>query len=261
MNDSILATQCGYEITDSTIYIGPMRADGRKVADIICTIDWDVTYTDEAQKRRIANAESICEAFNRERLGHRAADDATLKSACLNFFDSWFGPAIGAPEHLERIQARREKSRLEFAELLFRFVQVWQTPQQPPPISKELVERAHEVVSHYYGAMGNVVDALQVAALRLEAAIGTSCKDEGCPHYGKAHAHPPSRAALTAANIHDAKDDPPSSTCGKCGRKFEHGKAETLGCSTKPCAMMPSHWPENRPNAASSTTNLAKEGL
>jgi hypothetical protein len=38
----------------------------------------------------------------------------------------------------------------------------------------------------------------------------------------------------------------PTTSCGQCGRKFEHGKAETLGCSIKPCAMMPSHWPENQ---------------
>lgn len=61
----------------------------------------------------------------------RKVDSAELRSACMNFFDSWFGPSIGAPEHLERIQARREKSKRDFADLLYRFVRTWQrtTPQ------------------------------------------------------------------------------------------------------------------------------------
>lgn len=49
-----------------------------------------------------------------------------LLSACENFFESWFGPVIGAPEHLERINARRERSKKEFAGLLYQFVQAWQ---------------------------------------------------------------------------------------------------------------------------------------
>lgn len=53
----------GYEISGDTMYIGPMRADCRKVADIICTIDWDETYTDEAKVRRLQDAERICTAF------------------------------------------------------------------------------------------------------------------------------------------------------------------------------------------------------
>lgn len=56
----------GYEISGNTIYIGPMRPDRVKVADITCTIDWDETYTDEAKQRRIRDAERICRGLDRE---------------------------------------------------------------------------------------------------------------------------------------------------------------------------------------------------
>lgn len=56
----------GYEISGNTIYIGPMRPDRVKVADITCTIDWDETYTEEAKQRRIRDAERICRGLNRE---------------------------------------------------------------------------------------------------------------------------------------------------------------------------------------------------
>lgn len=56
----------GYEISGNTIYIGPMRPDRVKVADITCTIDWNETYTDEAKQRRIRDAERICRGLDRE---------------------------------------------------------------------------------------------------------------------------------------------------------------------------------------------------
>jgi hypothetical protein len=56
----------GYEISGNTIYIGPMRRDRVKVAEIVCTIDWDETYTDEAKARRIRDAERICRGLDRE---------------------------------------------------------------------------------------------------------------------------------------------------------------------------------------------------
>lgn len=56
----------GYEISDNTIYIGPMRPDRVKVADITCTIDWDETYTEEAKARRLRNAERICRGLDRD---------------------------------------------------------------------------------------------------------------------------------------------------------------------------------------------------
>lgn len=48
-----------------------------------------------------------------------------LRNACENFFDSWFGPPIGQPEHLERIEERRKKTKKEFADKLFKFVMLW----------------------------------------------------------------------------------------------------------------------------------------
>jgi hypothetical protein len=56
----------GYEISGDTIYIGPMRPDRIKVADVTCTIDWDEAYTDEAKKRRIRDAERICRGLDRD---------------------------------------------------------------------------------------------------------------------------------------------------------------------------------------------------
>lgn len=56
----------GYEISGNTIYIGPMRPDRVKVAEITCTIDWDETYTEEAKTRRIRDAERICRGLDRE---------------------------------------------------------------------------------------------------------------------------------------------------------------------------------------------------
>lgn len=49
--------------------------------------------------------------------------------ACSNFFDDWFGPAFGPPEHLERIQKRHEKSRRDFANRLATFIarEEWKT--------------------------------------------------------------------------------------------------------------------------------------
>lgn len=58
------------------------------------------------------------------------ADENELLAACENFFESWFGPAIGAPEAMEHIQERRKKTKQEFAELLFRFVQAWQPKRE-----------------------------------------------------------------------------------------------------------------------------------
>lgn len=56
----------GYEISGDTIYIGPMRRDRVKVADITCTIDWDETYTDEAKERRIRDAKRVCRGLDHE---------------------------------------------------------------------------------------------------------------------------------------------------------------------------------------------------
>jgi len=42
---------------------------------------------------------------------------------CRKFFDDWFGPAFGPPEHLERIAARHKKSKEEFAEKLKQFIE------------------------------------------------------------------------------------------------------------------------------------------
>ncbi len=66
-----------------------------------------------------------------------------LVKACENFFESWFGPAIGAPEALERINARREKSKKEFADVLCRFVKAWQSIRNEGlPVSLEKCAKA-----------------------------------------------------------------------------------------------------------------------
>lgn len=65
----------GYEIPKcgGTIYIGPMSADRQKVNSIICTIDYDDSYTEKAKIERQENAVRICEGLNN---GYRA--DATI---------------------------------------------------------------------------------------------------------------------------------------------------------------------------------------
>lgn len=57
-------------------------------------------------------------------------NEGELLAACENFFESWFGPAICAPEAMERVEARRKKSKQEFSELLCRFVKVWQPERE-----------------------------------------------------------------------------------------------------------------------------------
>lgn len=65
----------GYEIPKcgGTIYVGPMHADRQKVDSIICTIDYEDSYTDKAKVERQENAARICEGLNN---GYRA--DATI---------------------------------------------------------------------------------------------------------------------------------------------------------------------------------------
>lgn len=62
-----------------------------------------------------------------------------LDEACLKFFDDWFGPAFGPPEHLDRIAQRREKSKRKFAEKLSSFVQLYaqgRTQSAVPEVQK-----------------------------------------------------------------------------------------------------------------------------
>lgn len=89
-------------------------------------------------------------------------DDLLL--ACENFFDSWFGPAFGPPEHLDRIEKRREKSKQEFSEKLRQFVNAWRTDTRAASVPSD-----------------KPVDEIAMAALDLylEKASGHSCKQ--CP--------------------------------------------------------------------------------
>ena len=46
-------------------------------------------------------------------------------AACESFFESWFGPPIGQPEHMERVLERRKNTKKDFSETLYRFVNLW----------------------------------------------------------------------------------------------------------------------------------------
>lgn len=75
-----------------------------------------------------------------------------LKQACETFFDSWFGPAFGPPEHLERIAARHEKSKQEFSEKLYQFVQLWQKDDTVSAAVRDaihLIEQSELDLSYY----------------------------------------------------------------------------------------------------------------
>jgi len=60
--------------------------------------------------------------------------------ACRKFFDDWFGPAFGPPEHLERIAARHAKSREEFANKLMAFVASRLALDGPPITPNKLAD-------------------------------------------------------------------------------------------------------------------------
>ncbi len=53
-----------------------------------------------------------------------------LMNACENFFESWFGAPLGQPEHMDRILERRKETKKEFAEILYKFVSLWQKESQ-----------------------------------------------------------------------------------------------------------------------------------
>lgn len=69
-----------------------------------------------------------------------------LKKQCEKFFDEWFGPAFSPPEHLERIQERRKKSRAEFANKLSEFVKEQNT--RVTPDHAEVLKMTMEKVKH-----------------------------------------------------------------------------------------------------------------
>lgn len=52
----------GIEQSTNTLWIGPMRADGKKVADVVVAVDYDQTYTEESLTIRRANAALIAAA-------------------------------------------------------------------------------------------------------------------------------------------------------------------------------------------------------
>lgn len=52
----------GVERTPDMLWIGPMRPDGHKVAEIVCTIETDPTYSQDAMRRRDDHARLIAAA-------------------------------------------------------------------------------------------------------------------------------------------------------------------------------------------------------
>lgn len=54
----------GMEITATAIWLGPMRRDGGKVADIVAQVDYCESYTEEAKQRQLGYAKTLVEAWN-----------------------------------------------------------------------------------------------------------------------------------------------------------------------------------------------------
>jgi len=54
----------GIEATDTTLWVGPMRPDGKKIEDLVFYIRVDPEYTDAALAKRKANAAFVIKAVN-----------------------------------------------------------------------------------------------------------------------------------------------------------------------------------------------------
>lgn len=105
--------------------------DEAKMPDEVERLICNYTRNDRKAVNRFLGAAKLC-GYTLTTAG-KALDAGDLLPACENFFDSWFGPAFGPPEHLDRIQKRHEKSKQEFSEKLKAFVLSWQP--HPPAVA------------------------------------------------------------------------------------------------------------------------------
>lgn len=71
MTDQHTPTPWGIEVTSSGLWIGPMRADGQKVAEIVAAFEYGDEYNDTYSAKQLANARLIVNAVN-EREGLEA---------------------------------------------------------------------------------------------------------------------------------------------------------------------------------------------
>lgn len=95
----------GVESTENHLWIGPMRADGMKVNELVTAIDCHGEYKLPSRENRKANAELIVTAVNSH--SHLLESNRRLVEAIQHFIDK-----------VDKGQARSVNSYREFVDVL-----------------------------------------------------------------------------------------------------------------------------------------------